>query len=104
NYINIQQTGGSGVQYWDPLVAEFYNAGAVDGSSCSAATSATISAGSITPTQVGDLFFQAKITTNTLSTSPPFNLPIQTASFTAGAPANIGVNLTAAEAKGGGGG
>ena len=76
SYINIQLTSGAQNNYWQPLVLEFFNANALDGASCNAATSATVSAGSITPTVSGDLIVQAKTTTNTLSGTPPYNLPI----------------------------
>src|SRR5438477_1284855 len=48
SYVNIQITGGTNNDYWQALVAEFFNVGSLDGSSCSAGSSTTISAGSIT--------------------------------------------------------
>src|SRR5437016_197096 len=51
SYVNIQITGGTNNDYWQALVAEFFNVGSLDGSSCSAGSSTTISSGSITPTQ-----------------------------------------------------
>src|SRR5437016_1513578 len=89
SYGNIQITGGTNNDYWQALVAEFFNVGSLDGSSCSAGSSTTISAGSITPTQSGDLIFQAKYSVNTLSSSSPYGLPLQTSSFTPGLQPNI---------------
>jgi len=89
SYVNIQITGGTNNDYWQALVAEFFNVGSLDGSSCSAGSSTTISAGSITPTQSGDLIFQAKYSVNTLSSSSPYGLPLQTSSFTPGLQPNI---------------
>ncbi len=89
SYVNIQITGGTNNDYWQALVAEFFNVGSLDGSSCSTGSSTTISAGSITPTQSGDLIFQAKYSANTLSGSSPYGLPLQTASFTPGLQPNI---------------
>ena len=90
SYVNIQITGGTNNDYWQALVAEFFNVGSVDGSSCSTGSSATISAGSITPTQSGDLVFQAKVSANSLNSgSSPYGLPLQTASFTPGLQPNI---------------
>jgi len=89
SYVNIQITGGTNTDYWQALVAEFFNVGSLDGSSCSTGSSTTISAGSITPTQSGDLIFQAKYSANTLSGSSPYGLPLQAASFTPGLQPNI---------------
>jgi hypothetical protein len=80
SYVNIQLTAGSQNNYWQPLVLEFFDANALDGSSCNTATSATVSAGSITPTVSGDLIVQAKYSTTRTS---------QTASFAAGSQSNI---------------
>jgi hypothetical protein len=89
SYVNIQITGGTNNDYWQALVAEFFNVGSVDGSSCNTASSTSISAGSITPTQSGDLILQAKYSTNSLSGSSPYGLPLQTTSFTPGLQPNI---------------
>jgi hypothetical protein len=86
SYINIQLTSGAQNNYWQPLVLEFFNANALDGVSCNAATSATVSAGSINPTVSGDLIVQAKYSTTQTS---------QTASFTPGSQANISWSLAA---------
>lgn len=80
SYVNIQLTAGAQNNFWQPLVLEFFNANVLDASSCNAATSATVSAGSITPTVSGDLIVHAKYST----TKTP-----QTASFTAGSQANV---------------
>jgi hypothetical protein len=84
SYVNIQLTSGSQNGFWQPLIAEFYNVGAIDGSSCFANTSATVQAGNITPTVSGDLILQAKYSANQTS---------QTASFTAGSQPNISWSL-----------
>ncbi|HYL85139.1 MAG TPA: Ig-like domain-containing protein [Candidatus Angelobacter sp.] len=89
SYVNIQITGGTNNDYWQALVAEFFNVGSLDGSSCNTGSSTTISAGSITPTQSGDLIIQAKYSTNTISSSSPYGLPLQTTSFTPGLQPNI---------------
>jgi Bacterial Ig domain/IPT/TIG domain len=89
SYINVQLTGGTDNGYWQAFVAELFNVGSLDGSSCSTGSSTTISAGSFTPTQSGDLIFQAKYSANTLSSSPPYGLPVQTTSFTPGLQPNI---------------
>jgi hypothetical protein len=80
SYIDIQLTSGSQNGYWNALVGEFFNVGALDGSSCNAASSATINAGSITPAQNGDLIFQAKYSAGLIK---------QTALFTPGLQPNI---------------
>jgi hypothetical protein len=84
SYVNIQLTAGSQNNYWQPLVLEFFDANALDGASCNTATSATVSAGSITPTLSGDLFVQAKYSTTRTS---------QTVSFTRGSQSNINWSL-----------
>jgi len=89
SYIQVQLTGGTDNRYWQAQVAVFYNVGALDVSSCSAGSSATIQAGSLTPTVSGDLIFQAKFSANTLSGSSPYGLPLQAASFTPGLQPNI---------------
>jgi len=86
SYIQIQLTAGSNNGYWQANVAEFYNVGAIDGTSCNAGSSTTISAGSITPTASGDLLFQAKYSTSISSNNLP---PSQTAPFTSGSQASI---------------
>jgi len=78
--INVQLNSGSQNGYWNALIGEFYNVGALDGSSCSAGSSATISAGNISPAQSGDLIFQAKYSAG---------LSKQTSSFTQGLQSNI---------------
>ena len=89
SYIQVQLTGGTDNRYWQAQVAVFYNVGALDVSSCNAGSSATIQAGSLTPTVSGDLIFQAKFSANTLSGSSPYGLPLQAASFTPGLQPNI---------------
>jgi hypothetical protein len=89
SYVNIQITGGTNNDYWQAQVAEFFNVGGLDGSSCSTGSSTTISAGSITPSQSGDLIFQAKYSANTVGGSSPYGLPLQSASFTPGLQPNI---------------
>ena len=85
SYINIQLTSGAQNGYWQALVAVFYNANTLDGTSCSTGNSATIQAGNITPTMVGDLIFQAKYSAGITS---------QTNSFTGGSgPSGISWNL-----------
>jgi len=84
SYVNIQLTSGAQNGFWQPLIAEFYNVGVLDSSSCNATTSATVSAGNITPSLSGDLIFQAKYSANQTS---------QTASFIPGSQANITWNL-----------
>lgn len=84
SYIDIRLTSGSQNGYWNALVGEFFNVGALDGSSCSAASSATISAGNITPAHTGDLIFQAKYSASVTK---------QTASFTPGLQPNISWSL-----------
>jgi hypothetical protein len=93
SYVNIQITGGTNNDYWQALVAEFFNVGSLDGSSCSTGSSATISAGSLTPSQSGDLIIQAKYSANTLSGSSPYGLPLQSGSFTPGLQPNINWSL-----------
>jgi len=89
SYVNVHMASGTLAGYWQPLVAVFYNVGAVDGTpSCNAATSATISAGNITPTVSGDLVFQA-----VYAASYTFGTATQTAPFTAGSQTNINWNL-----------
>jgi hypothetical protein len=80
SYIDIQLTSGSQNGYWNALVGEFFNVGALDGSSCNAASSATIIAGNITPAHTGDLIFQAKYSASVTK---------QTGSFTPGLQPNI---------------
>jgi hypothetical protein len=80
SYINVQLTSGTENRYWQALVAEFFNVGSLDGSSCSTGSSTTISAGSITPSQSGDLIFQAKYSASVTK---------QTGSFTPGLQPNI---------------
>jgi len=79
-WINVQLTSGAQNGYWNGLVAEFYNVGALDVSSCSTGSSGTISSGNMTPTQTGDLIFQAKYSAG---------LSSQTTSFTPGSQPNI---------------
>jgi Bacterial Ig domain/IPT/TIG domain len=78
--INVQLNSGSQNGYWNALIGEFYNVGTLDGSSCSAGSSASISAGNISPAQSGDLIFQAKYSAS---------LTKQTSSFTQGLQPNI---------------
>jgi len=93
SYVNIQITGGTNNDYWQALVAEFFNVGSLDGATCSTGSSATISAGSLTPSQSGDLIIQAKYSANTLSGSSPYGLPLQSGSFTPGLQPNISWSL-----------
>lgn len=92
SYVNVRLTSGTDNAYWQPTVTEFYNVGAVDGTSCNAGSSTSVTAGSITPTQPGDLLFQAKYSTSITSTNLP---PSQTANFTPGSQANISWALSA---------
>ena len=78
--INVQLNSGSQNGYWNALIGEFYNVGTLDGSSCSSGSSASISAGNISPAQSGDLIFQAKYSAS---------LSKQTSSFTQGLQPNI---------------
>jgi hypothetical protein len=92
-WVNVQLNSGSQNGYWNALIAEFHNVGGLDGTSCSAGSSGTISAGNLTLGHSGDLIFQAKYSANTLSGSPPYGLPVQTSSFTAGMQPNISWSL-----------
>src|SRR5204862_4246739 len=65
--------------YWQPMVFEFDNAAALDASSCNAGTSTSITAGSLSPTAVGDLILQ-------VSYAPTY---ASNTSFTAGSQSNI---------------
>src|SRR5690349_8372689 len=56
--IDVRLTGGQLNGYWQPTIAEFYNAAAVDGTSCNTGTSSSITAGTLTPTVTGDLLYQ----------------------------------------------
>jgi hypothetical protein len=80
SYVNVRQTGGTQNALWQISIAVVKDANTLDVSSCNTATSATITAGSMTPTVSGDFIFQAKYSTTQTS---------QTASFTAGSQANI---------------
>jgi len=84
HYVQVILNSGQLNGYWNPAVAVFYNAAVLDGSSCNTGTSATITAGSITPTVTGDLFYQISYAG---SPTP------QTASFTPGSQSNIAWSL-----------
>src|SRR5690349_5911371 len=70
--------------YWQPTITEFYNAAAVDATSCNTGTSASITAGSLTPTVPGDLLYQVSYYPN-LS----YGTAAQSSTYTAGSQANI---------------
>jgi hypothetical protein len=57
-WVDVQLTRGTLNGYWQPMVFEFDNAAALDTAACSAGTSASITAGQMTPTTTGDLIFQ----------------------------------------------
>jgi len=83
HYINVQLTSGAANGYWQGQVAVFYNANSLDVASCNAATSTTVSAGSMVVTTSGDLIFQATYASAQNSES----------SFTVGSQTNISWNL-----------
>lgn len=70
--------------YWQPTITEFFNASAVDATSCNTGTSASITAGSLTPTVSGDLLYQVSY-----DPSVSYGTAAQSASFTGGSQANI---------------
>lgn len=82
--IDVRLTGGQLNGYWQPTIAEFYNAGAVDATSCNTGTSASITAGTLTPTVSGDLLYQVSYYPN-LS----YGSAAQTGAFTAGSQSSI---------------
>lgn len=82
--IDVRLTGGQLNGYWQPTIAEFNNAAALDATSCSSGTSTSITAGSITPTVAGDLLYQVSYYPN-LS----YGTPAQAAAFTAGSQSSI---------------
>jgi len=64
-------------------VSEFYNVGTVDAHSCNNASSTSITAGSLTPTQTGDLIWQW------VTNNGGGSVPNSVSSFTAGSQSNI---------------
>lgn len=87
--ITIQQNTGAVLTRFHVTAKEYCHAGAVDGSSSHVGTSATITAGTITPTQIGDLLVHYATRVPTVSPS--------TASWTAGSQSNITWRLAAAD-------
>ena len=87
-YVDIRLTAGNLNGYWQPTVAEFDNAGALDAQGCNAGTSAAVSAAALNPTVSGDLLYQVSYTPN-LS----YGRAAQTAAYTAGSSSNINWSL-----------
>lgn len=80
-WISVHSNGRD--NYWQPMVFEVDNAAALDASSCSTGSSASITAGSLTPTVGGDVILQ-------VSYSPAYNSPPGTnTSFAAGSQPSI---------------
>ena len=78
NLHRTSPTGGVAVS-----VSEFYNTGAVDAHSCNNPSSTSITAGSLTPTQTGDLIWQW------VTNNGGGSVPNSVSSFTAGSQTNI---------------
>lgn len=82
--IDVRLTGGQFNGYWQPTIAEFYNATALDATSCNTGTSNSITAGTLSPTVTGDLLYQVSYYPN-LS----YGTAGQTGAFVAGSQSNI---------------
>jgi hypothetical protein len=91
--LTIKNNTGADISRHQISYMEIVNAGALDGSASNLGSSATITAGSITPTQSGDVFVQFSVR--------PITVSVSTASFTAGTQANIPWALTAADLRDG---
>jgi hypothetical protein len=78
-YVRVTLNSGQLNGYWQPTVSEFFNAAALDASSCATGTSTSVAAGSLTPTTTGDLLYQVSYSAS----------PSSEPSFAAGSQSNI---------------
>jgi hypothetical protein len=72
--------------YVQPMASEFSNVVGIDASAASQGSGTSVTAGSMTPTAVGDLAYQVV-----------FNIPIKQTSFTPGSQSNISWSLLSAD-------